>query len=120
MSEMKVKVAIDIESARTHAQSVMRNRYPLNDLRELDVGACGFAWVNIISHKTYGPAKGNRKLGKALTAAGVCQDYRRVYYVWNPASMPVQSVDILEEGARVFAGALSEMGYTCAICSRLD
>ena len=79
-----------------------------------DQFACGFAWTNI-----YG-VKGNTKLGKMLKAAGVRQDYTRAFQLWNPAKMPVQNVDTLEEGARAAAEVFRKYGFEAYAGSRLD
>ena len=79
-----------------------------------DQYACGFAWTNI-----YG-VKGNTKLGKMLKAAGVRQDYTKAFQLWNPAKMPVQNVDTLEEGARAAAEVFRKYGFEAYAGSRLD
>ena len=79
-----------------------------------DRDACGFAWTNI-----YG-IKGNTKLGKMLKAAGVRQDYTKAFQLWNPAKVPVQSVGILEEGARAAAEVFRKYGFEAYAGSRLD
>jgi hypothetical protein len=79
-----------------------------------DAGACGFAWVEI-----YG-IKGNTKLGKNLKAAGVEQNWNRVFQIWNPSSYPVQNIDTLEAGARAAAEVFKGYGFTAYAGSRLD
>ena len=79
-----------------------------------DRDACGFAWTNI-----YG-VKGNTKLGKMLKAAGVRQDYTKAFQLWNPAKLGVQSVGILEEGARAAAEVFRKYGFEAYAGSRLD
>lgn len=79
-----------------------------------DQYACGFAWVNI-----YG-IKGNTKMGKALKAAGVRQDYTKAFQIWNPAQMGCQNVDTLEEGARAAAEVFRKYGFEAYAGSRLD
>lgn len=79
-----------------------------------DRDACGFAWVNIYK------VKGNTKLGKMLKAAGVRQDYTKAFQIWNPAKMGVQSVGILEEGARAAADVFRKYGFEAYAGSRLD
>jgi hypothetical protein len=79
-----------------------------------DRDACGFAWVNIYK------VKGNTKLGKMLKAAGVRQDYTKAFQIWNPAKMGVQSVGILEEGARAAAEVFRKYGFEAYAGSRLD
>ena len=77
-------------------------------------GACGFAWVNI-----YG-VKGNTKIGKALKAAGVSQDYTRSFQLWNPSKYPTQNVDTLLAGARAAAEVFKRYGFEAYAGSRLD
>lgn len=79
-----------------------------------DQYACGFAWVNI-----YG-IKGNTKMGKALKAAGVRQDYTKAFQIWNPAGYGCQNVDTLEEGARAAADVFRKYGFEAYAGSRLD
>ena len=79
-----------------------------------DRDACGFAWTNI-----YG-VKGNTRLGKMLKAAGVRQDYTKAFQLWNPAKLGVQSVGILEEGARAAAEVFRRYGFEAYAGSRLD
>ena len=79
-----------------------------------DRDACGFAWVNIYK------IKGNTKIGKMLKAAGVRQDYTRAFQIWNPAKLGVQSVGILEEGARAAAEVFRKAGFEAYAGSRLD
>lgn len=79
-----------------------------------DQYACGFAWVNL-----YG-IKGNTKLGRALKAAGVRQDYTKAFQIWNPSGMGCQNVDTLEEGARAAAEVFKKYGFEAYAGSRLD
>jgi len=79
-----------------------------------DQYACGFAWVNI-----YG-IKGNTKLGRAMKAAGVRQDYTKAFSIWNPSNFGCQNVDTLEEGARAAADVFKKYGFTAYAGSRLD
>ena len=80
-----------------------------------DRDACGFAWTNI-----YG-VKGNTRLGKMLTAAGVRKNtYEKAFQLWNPAKLGVQSVGILEEGARAAAEVFRKYGFEAYAGSRLD
>ena len=79
-----------------------------------DRDACGFAWVDI-----YG-VKGNTKLGKMLKAAGVRQSYTKAFQIWNPAQLGVQSMGILEEGARAAADVFKRYGFRAYAGSRMD
>lgn len=84
-----------------------------------DQYACGFAWVNIYKHDGK-PIKGNTRLGKAMKAAGIRQDYTRAFQIWNPSGYPVQNVDTLEAGARAAADVLRKYGFEAYAGSRLD
>lgn len=79
-----------------------------------DQYACGFAWTNI-----YG-IKGNTKLGRALKAAGVRQDYTKAFQIWNPSGYGCQNVDTLEAGAQAAADVFKKYGFTAYAGSRLD
>ena len=76
--------------------------------------ACGFAWVDI-----YG-VKGNTKLGKALTQAGVRKSYTKSLQMWNPSKFGCQNVDTLEAGARAAAAVFKRYGFEAYAGSRLD
>ena len=82
-------------------------------------GACGFAWVNIYSHNDT-KLKGNTKMGRALKAAGITQDWTRTFSIWNPSKYPTQNIDTLEAGARAAADVLKRYGFTAYAGSRLD
>jgi hypothetical protein len=81
--------------------------------------ACGFAWVNVYDYRGK-KIRANSKLGKALIAAGVRKDYTGAYCLWNPSKLGVQSVDILEAGARAAAEVFKSAGFTAYAGSRLD
>lgn len=76
--------------------------------------ACGFAWVNI-----YG-VKGNTKIGRALSAAGIRKAYGGGLQMWNPSKFPVQNVDTLLEGADAAAQVFKRYGFDAYAGSRLD
>jgi len=82
-------------------------------------GACGLAWVDIYKHNDV-PLKGNTKLGKALKAAGVEQNWQRTFSIWNPSKYPTQNIDTLEAGARAAAEVFRKYGFTAYAGSRLD
>jgi hypothetical protein len=84
-----------------------------------DRDACGFAWVNVYDFKGT-KIRANSKLGRALAAAGVRKDYTGAYCLWNPSRAGVQSVGILEEGARAAAEVFKAAGFTAYAGSRLD
>ena len=79
-----------------------------------DQFACGFAWVDI-----YG-VKGNTKLGKALTAAGVRKSYTKTLQMWNPSKFGCQNVDTLEHGDQAAAQVFKKYGFEAYAGSRLD
>lgn len=80
-----------------------------------DVGACGFAWVEIFG------IKGSTKLGRALKKAGMSKNYRGAYQIWNPSGMFVQSVIVLEKGAEAAAEVFKSYGFKQVYASsRLD
>jgi hypothetical protein len=79
-----------------------------------DQFACGFAWVNI-----YG-IKGNTRLGKALKAAGIRQDYTKAFSIWNPSGHGCQNIDTKEAGAYAAQKVFEKYGFTAYAGSRLD
>jgi hypothetical protein len=81
--------------------------------------ACGFAWVNIYEHNGV-KLKGNTRMGRAMKAAGIRQDYTKAFSIWNPSGYPCQNVDTLEAGARAAAEVLRQYGFTAYAGSRLD
>ena len=84
-----------------------------------DQYACGFAWVNIYEHNGV-KLKGNTRMGRAMKAAGIKQDYTKAFSIWNPSGYPVQNVDTLEAGARAAADVFKKYGFTAYAGSRLD
>lgn len=84
-----------------------------------DGGTCGFASVNIYEFEGK-PIKGNTKLGRAMKAAGIRQDWTRTFEIWNPCGLPVQSVDIKEVGAEAAANVFRSYGFTAYASSRMD
>lgn len=99
-----------IKEAKEAANKAAMSRYNQYG----DTGACGFAWVEIFK------IKGNTKIGKKLKAAGVNQNYARVFQIWNPSGVHVQSVDVLETGAVAAAKVLESYGFVSYAGSRLD
>ncbi len=84
-----------------------------------DQYACGFAWVNIWESNGK-PIKGNTKVGRAMKAAGIRQDYTRAFQIWNPSGYGCQNVDTLEAGAQAAADVFKKYGFTAYAGSRLD
>lgn len=79
-----------------------------------DQYSCGFAWVDIFG------IKGNTRIGKAFTAAGVRKSYTGSYQIWNPAGLGVQNIDTLEAGAEAAAKVFEKYGFRAYAGSRLD
>ena len=79
-----------------------------------DQYACGFAWVNILG------VKGNTKLGRVLKAAGVRQDWNKLFQIWDPSGYPCQNVDTLYAGAQAAAAVFERYGFNACAGSRLD
>ena len=84
-----------------------------------DQYACGFAWVNIYEHNGV-KIKGNTKIGRAMKAAGIRQDYTKAFQIWNPSGYGCQNVDTLEAGARAAADVFKKYGFKAYAGSRLD
>jgi hypothetical protein len=85
----------------------------------VDQYACGFAWVNIYKHE--GKAiKGSTKIGRAMKAAGIRQNYTKAFQIWNPSGYGCQNVDTLEAGARAAADVFKKYGFEAYAGSRLD
>ena len=97
------------EAARDAADKFFNEK-----LGGVDQYACGFAWVNI-----YG-VKGNTRLGKALKAAGIRQDYSKAFNIWNPSGHPCQNIDTKEAGAYAAAKVFEKYGFQAYAGSRLD
>jgi hypothetical protein len=80
-----------------------------------DVGACGFAWVEI-----YG-VKMSTKLGKEFAKLGFQKSWNgKAINLWNPAGSPVQSIYVKEQGAIEYAKIMKAAGYKAYAASRLD
>ena len=114
VSELKNIVAEAQEAAHRAADEFEQKYFPNGGW-----GACGFAWTNIYEHNGT-RLKGNSKLGRALKAAGVTQDWTRTFSIWNPSKYPTQNVDTLEAGARAAADVFKRYGFTAYAGSRLD
>jgi len=89
-------------------------RFFQEQLKGVDQYACGFAWVDIFG------VRGNTKLGRALTQAGVKKSHTGAFQIWNPSNMYVQNVDTLEAGAQAAADVFKRYGFTAYAGSRLD
>jgi len=104
----------DIVAEATMAARDAAELFFQTKLNGQDQFACGFAWVNIHG------IKGNTKLGSAMKAAGIRQDYTKAFQLWNPSGMPVQNVETLEAGAEACARVLQKYGFQAYAGSRLD
>jgi len=80
---------------------------------------CGFAWVNIYSYEGV-KLTGRTKMGKAMKAAGIDQDYLRTFQIWSPAGYPTQNISTHEAGARAAAEVFTQHGFKAYAGSRLD
>lgn len=109
----------DIITEAIEAAKQAAGKYYYEVLGGEDRYACGFAWVNIYEHNGV-RIKGNTKLGKALKAAGVDQDYTKAFQIWNPSGLPCQNVDTKEKGAHAAAEVFRKYGFTAFAGSRLD
>jgi hypothetical protein len=80
---------------------------------------CGFAWVNI--YKFDGKdIKGSTKIGRAMKAAGIRQDYTRAFQIYNPSGWGGQSMDVKEAGAQAAAEVFKKHGFEAYMGSRAD
>jgi len=79
-----------------------------------DWDACGFAWVNIWG------VKGNTRLGKALKAAGIEQDYTRAFSIWGGKFYSGQSISIKEAACAAARDVFKRYGFDATVGSRLD
>jgi hypothetical protein len=93
---------------------IAASEYFKEKLGGVDQYACGFAWVDIFG------IKGNTRLGKAFTAAGVRKSYTGSFQIWNPAEFPCQNIDTLEAGAEAAAKVFEHYGFQAYAGSRLD
>ena len=102
-----------VAEARTAAR-VAAEKFFKERLGGQDQYACGFAWVEIQK------VKGNTRLGQMLKAAGVTQDWKRTFSIWNPSGLNCQNVDTKEAGADAAAEVFEKYGFSAYSGSRLD
>ena len=111
-----------IEQILEQAQQAGRqaaDQYFEQQLGGQDQYACGFAWITI--HSWQGQKlKGNTKLGRAMKAAGIEQNYNREFQIWNPSGHGCQNVETKECGARAAAQVFRAHGFEAYAGSRLD
>jgi hypothetical protein len=112
----KLEAILNEAYESAHAKATERFR---NEWKEVDGGACGFAWVIILSYQNK-KLDGRSKLGRMFKELDISQDHTRAFYIWNPGQMRVQCLDVLEAGAVEFARVLCEHGFEAYACSRLD
>ena len=84
-----------------------------------DWGMCGFAWIKIYGHEGK-KIRANSKLGKALAEVGIKKGYDGVLYLWDPAGLNTQNMDIKEAGAEAYAEVFKKYGFDAYPDSRLD
>jgi hypothetical protein len=118
MELTKDKLAEILNEAKAAAYKAANDHFQIK-LGGRDQYACGFAATRIYGYRGK-PLRGNSKIGKALKAAGVDQNYHRVFEIWNPSKFPAQNVDVLEAGARAAARVFESHGFEAAAWSRLD
>ena len=119
MQELTVaQIQAAVREAKEAAYEAADNYFKTR-LGGVDQYACGFAWVNIYKFNDK-PIKGNTKIGRAMKAAGIRQDYTRAFQIWNPSGYGCQNVDTLEAGARAAADVFRKYGFTAYAGSRLD
>ena len=75
---------------------------------------CGFAWVDIFG------VKGNTKLGKSFTAAGIQKSYTGGHQIWNPSGLGTQCMWTKEVGATAAADVFRKYGFRAYMGSRAD
>lgn len=108
------QVTAIVNEAHTAARQAAE-QYFQTQLNGQDQYPCGFAWCDIYD------IRGNTRLGKMLTAAGVRKNtYTKTHQVWNPSQMPVQNVDCLEAGANAAAAVFRKHGLKAYSGSRWD
>lgn len=107
-----------VQEAKTAAHAAA-DKYFQEVLGGQDRYACGFSWVNLYEYQGK-KIKGNTKVGRALKAAGVRQDYTRSFQIWNPSQYGCQNVDTLEAGSQAAADVFNKYGFTAYAGSRLD
>jgi len=109
-------LTVILNKAQQAAVNTSEQAYQQNGNSDWD--ACGFAWVDIYAHDGV-KLKGNTKMGKALKAAGIDQNWNRVFSQWCNW-YGGQSISIKEAGARAYARVLEGYGFTAYAGSRLD
>ena len=119
VNEIKADLSYTVEELQYILAVAEQYAYSAAEQYERDVlqgrmDACGFAWTNIAG------IKGNTRVGRALTKAGIRKDYTRTYQIWNPSNYPTQNISTLEAGARAAADVFKSYGFDAYPGSRMD
>lgn len=90
-----------------------------------DVGACGFAWVEIDKTERAFIKFCKKHAGGNNVAGYVSQrwygsQHHKYWTFWNPGFYAGQSIDAIEAGAKAFAKVLNAYGIKAYANSRLD
>ena len=104
----------EIVAEAKEAASEAATRFFHHRLNGVDQFACGFAWVTVYKVKL------STKLGKEFAKLGFRKSYSGGIELWNPGGLPVQNVDIKEDGAQAYAEVLRRYGIEAWAGSRLD
>jgi hypothetical protein len=107
-----------VQEAREAAR-IAADRYFEEKLGGQDWYACGFAGVRIYSLNGT-KLKGNSRIGRALSASGVRQNYERTFEIWNPSGHRCQNVETKYEGAKAAAAVFKKYGFEAYAWDRLD
>lgn len=119
MTIQTVEQIEEIMNEATEAGFKKSEEFFQKELGGVDQYACGFAWLNIYKYNDK-KIDGRSKIGKLMKAAGIEQDYDRIFMIWNPGGFGCQNVDTLEAGARAAAEVFQKNGFTAYAMSRLD
>ena len=79
-----------------------------------DRDACGFGWTDVYH------VRSNSKLGKLLISLGFKKSYSGTLQYWDPSQSYTQSITAKEVAAQVLADALTQLGLTAYVGSRMD
>mgnify|MGYP003334747244 FL=1 len=109
--ELSLPLADIHNQALTAARAASKAAY---DRMGGDRFACGFAWVTVYKVKL------STKLGKEFAKLGFRKAYSGGIELWNPGGLPVQNIDIKEDGAQAYAEVLRRYGFEAFAGSRLD
>lgn len=109
--ELALPLADIHNQALTAARAASKAAY---DRMGGDRFACGFAWVTVYKVKL------STKLGKEFARLGFRKAYSGGIELWNPGGLPVQNIDIKEDGAQAYAEVLRRYGIEAWAGSRLD